>query len=291
MTPWRFEAIGTSWLVSPASGTGPADATELTDEVRHEVRALIDGFDRTWSRFRHDGSIAALRRGEAVDLGDHAPALFALFDELVAVTAGAMNPLVGAGLERLGYDPAYSLAPSGDPVPAPPWTSAKRDGTVLRLAPGTVLDVGAAGKGLLVDLVADLVTSRTGPCVVDAGGDLANRSGRSIRVALEHPDDPELAIGVAQVPDGWSICGSAVNRRAWGDDWHHVLDARTGRPVRGTAATWVVDRTTARADALATAAFLASTADLAARVPDLHCLVLADDGSSAAHDFPAEVFT
>jgi len=28
------------------------------------------------------------------------------------------------------------------------------------------------------------------------------------------------------------LCASAVNRRAWGDGLHHILDARTGRPSR-----------------------------------------------------------
>ena len=52
-----------------------------------------------------------------------------------------------------------------------------------------------------------------------------------------------------------ALCASATNRRAWGDGLHHVLDARTGQPVRTIAATWAVAPTAMRADALATALF------------------------------------
>ena len=52
-----------------------------------------------------------------------------------------------------------------------------------------------------------------------------------------------------------ALCASATNRRAWGDGLHHVLDARTGLPVRTVAATWAVAPTAMHADAIATALF------------------------------------
>ena len=56
-----------------------------------------------------------------------------------------------------------------------------------------------------------------------------------------------------------ALCASAVNRRAWpsaaGTTLHHVLDARTGQPVRTIAATWAVAPDAMTADAVATALF------------------------------------
>jgi ApbE family protein len=54
---------------------------------------------------------------------------------------------------------------------------------------------------------------------------------------------------------GW-FCASAVNRRAWGDGLHHILDARTGTPVRDVLATWVIADNATLADGIATALFL-----------------------------------
>lgn len=244
---WRFEAIGTGWQIDTAAVLGEAD--------RAAVRACVEDFDRRWSRFRADGAVAALRTGAPVDLGADAPALFALYDALHELTDGAVNPLIGAGLETLGYDAEYRLRPVGEPRAAPSWSSARRDGTVLTVPEGTVLDIGAVGKGYLVDLVARVLAERGQPSVIDAGGDILNAGTAPVRVALEHPDDPTMAVGVHELAPGRALCGSAVNRRAWGEGLHHVLDARTGIPITGVQATWAVADRAALADAAATAAF------------------------------------
>jgi thiamine biosynthesis lipoprotein len=96
---------------------------------------------------------------------------------------------------------------------------------------------------------------------VDASGDLLVR-GAPQRIALEHPYDPRRAIGVVTVADE-ALCASAANRRAWGDGLHHVLDARTGRPVRTVVATWAIAGAAMIADAAATALFFDGGAEFA----------------------------
>lgn len=124
----------------------------------------------------------------------------------------------------------------------------------LTLRRPALIDIGAVGKGRLVDLVLAVLRPRvTGWLVVDASGDLAVRGIRQ-RIALEHPFDATRAIGIWSIADA-ALCASAVNRRAWGDGLHHVLDARTGQPVRSYAATWAVAADAMTADAVATALF------------------------------------
>ena len=60
-----------------------------------------------------------------------------------------------------------------------------------------------------------------------------------------------------------ALCASATNRRAWGDGLHHVLDARTGQPVRTVAATWAVAPDAVTADAITTALFFEGGPELA----------------------------
>lgn len=255
---WTFDAIGTSWAIETAA--------ELPPIARDAVSTVVDRFDREWSRFRDDSLVSALAQGRTASVpapGD-ADAMLSLYDELDTATAGAVNPLVGDALARLGYDARLTLAAWGDPEPAPSWrdTLTWRDGDLALTAPATI-DVGALGKGRLVDLVLDTVRAHVdGDVVVDGSGDLAVH-GDAVRVALEHPYDPTLAIGVATVTNG-ALCASAINRRAWGDGLHHVLDARTGVPVRAFAATWALADTAMRADALATALFFDGGPELAA---------------------------
>lgn len=244
---WRFEAIGTVWEIETQH--------PLPLRERQRVTAVIDRFDREWSRFRDDSVVRSLEGGGATDAPPDAAAMFEVYAELSDATGGAVDPLVGSALEALGYDAAYSLR-GGEPEPRTmPWRDiVSWTGGELRLRRPGLLDVGALGKGRLVDLVADEI-HRTAPgaAVVDAGGDI-RVSGATERIGLEHPYDLTRAIGVWEVTDA-ALCASAVNRRAWGDGLHHVLDARTGLPVRTIAATWAVASTAMLADAASTALF------------------------------------
>ncbi|KAF2417334.1 FAD:protein FMN transferase [Microbacterium sp. B35-30] len=250
--PWRFDAIGTTWEI--------VTEHRLPTAVRDEVSSRIDEFDRTWSRFRVDSAVSALGRsgGTIPAPADAVPMLDALA-ALSKATQGAVNPLIGASLDALGYDAGYTLHDQGA-LPAPAdWRQRLTwdEGRLALIEPATI-DVGALGKGRLVDLVLGiLMRTETGDITVDAGGDLAVR-GRPQRIGLEHPFDPRRAIGVWAVTDA-ALCASAVNRRSWpsavGTILHHVLDARTGQPVRTIAATWAVTQDAMIADAVATALF------------------------------------
>jgi FAD:protein FMN transferase len=251
-----FSAIGTRWSIETDE--------PLTEDLAAAVDAVIDDFDRTWSRFRSDSLVTTLAAGGgAVPAPADAAAMLDLYDELDAATAGAVNPLVGESLARLGYDARYSFVAQA-PEAAPRWRDQVRwDGGTLALGEPAQIDVGALGKGRLVDLVLDVVAAEvTGDIVVDAGGDI-NVRGAVQRIGLEHPYAPERVIGVLEIRDQ-ALCASAINRRAWGEGLHHVLDARTGAPVTAFAATWAVAPTAMHADALATALFFDGGPELAA---------------------------
>jgi thiamine biosynthesis lipoprotein len=246
MASWRFDAIGTRWEIESQA--------DLSEGDRAAVAAEIERFDHEWSRFRADSDVTRLGRDGGTLASPDAGAMLDAYRDLSAATDGAVNPLVADSLTALGYDADYSLV-AGEPVRAPAswgdrlsWT----DVAVTASAPSLV-DVGALGKGRLVDLIMGVLAETPGDLVVDAGGDLRVR-GAGIRVGLEHPYDPTKAIGVVSVQDG-ALCASAVNRRAWGNGLHHVLDARTGIPVRTWAATWALAPEAMRADAVATALF------------------------------------
>ncbi|MGP6203522.1 FAD:protein FMN transferase [Microbacterium sp. F2] len=254
---WRLEAIGTQWTID----TGKP----LTEAERAAVLRLIGDFDREWSRFRGDSTVRALASGGSRPLPTDAEAMFAVYADLGEATDGAVNPLVGVSLEALGYDSSYSLRHS-DPISAPSdWRHVVSIGDgEMAVSQPALIDVGAIGKGRLVDLVLEhLEGAGQDSLTIDAGGDI-RCSGVRERIGLEHPYDPTRIIGVVDLTDA-ALCASATNRRAWGDGLHHVLDARTGMPVRAVAATWAVAPMAMMADAAATALFFDGGAQLARR--------------------------
>lgn len=281
---WKFEAIGTEWHIDTA--------VPLSPELRVDITKLIDDFDRTWSRFRADSVVAQMAHQAGTWELEHGDRLLGWYDQLAIATRGAVNPLVGRALSALGYDANYSLTPSESPSGAPLWDSVTRLGPTITTNEPVVLDVGAAGKGLLVDLIVEfIVAAGIDEVTVDASGDVLHRGGAPIRVALEHPADPSRAIGVVDLAPGSALCGSATNRRAWGEGLHHVLDARTGQPTRDVIAVWVVAEGSCMvADGLATAHFFADAESLDGLYRHQVVRVHADGRVTWSADLPGEVF-
>lgn len=285
----RFEAIGAPWEITTPD--------PLPAPVVAAIRARIRRFDAVYSRFRPDSLVSRIARDPGRHpFPDDAAPLFALYRLLHDATGGSVSPLVGHRLEHLGYDRDYSFRISSDPAAVPAWddTAAAWDGRTLTTRQSVLIDVGAAGKGYLVDLVAEVLDAAgLGEYLIDASGDLLHRGRRPVRVALEHPFDPTMAIGVVELHNG-ALCASAPNRRSWGPGLHHIIDARTGLPTAEIAATWALAPTALLADGLATALFFAEGTELAAAV-GLHDAVQtvamrADGTATASPSFSGDLF-
>ncbi|MBM6582226.1 FAD:protein FMN transferase [Microvirga sp. BT689] len=197
----------------------------------------------------------------------------------------------------LGYDQTYSLTPDvagirNHSLARPRWsTDVRREGSSLLTQRPLVIDVGAAGKGYLVDIIADILRDEGFTSfLVDGSGDLLHAGDDALRIGLEHPFNAGLAIGVAHLKDR-ALCASAVNRRAWGDRLHHVIDGRTGMPTDDVVSTCVVADDAATADGLATALFFVPAERLAHAFQFSWVRMLADGHAEASADFDGELFT
>ena len=284
-THFSFDGIGTRWEISTPS--------RLSGELRRGLLTTVEEYDAAWSRFRPDSLIAdAARTPGRIELPAEGAALGELYGTLYRLTGGAMTPLIGGSLERLGYDATYTLRPGGAPLPAPRWEDALDwQGTALTTTVPVVIDVGAAGKGQLADLLSAQL--RDGGCAghfIDASGDLLNPGPDPVAVALEHPYDPTRAIGTVQLGAG-ALCASAANRRAWGDGFHHVLDGTTGAPVRTVVASWAMAGTAMVADALATALFFVDGPRLEQEFDCAWLTVYADGHAEYSADFEGALFS
>jgi thiamine biosynthesis lipoprotein len=108
-------------------------------------------------------------------------------------------------------------------------------------------------------------------------------------VGLEHPDDPTLAIGVANVKNR-SICGSSGSRRKW-DRFHHTINPHTLTSPTEIKAVWTIADTCMLADILSTALFLDPQPDLYKDFNFEYVLLYKDNTAEKSKDFPGELFT
>jgi thiamine biosynthesis lipoprotein len=280
-----FEAIGAPWRITTPS--------ELDAPVVQAIAARIEAFDSVYSRFRADSLVSRIAKKPGTwEFPPDAAPLFAVYRELYNATEGAMSPLVGARLENLGYDRDYTLRPRDEAVEVPVWDDIMHwDGTRLTTTDRVLVDVGAAGKGYLVDLVAAVLEDAgIDEYLVDASGDLLHRGATPVRVGLEHPHDPTQAIGICELSNA-SLCASAPGRRSWGDGLHHILDATTGLPTTTVDATWALAQSGLHADALATALFFAAAPALSASFTFEFVRMFPEGRIEYSRSFPGELFT
>ncbi|MDB5166213.1 MAG: FAD:protein transferase [Candidatus Saccharibacteria bacterium] len=279
----KFEAIGTSWTIEVY------EAYDRLGDLQKSIQQRIAAFDHVYSRFRADSVVAQIAR-EAGNyrLPDDAAPMFNLYQQLYDLTDGAMTPLIGQALSDAGYDASYSLQPM--PIRSvPAWQEVMTyDGATLTAKRPVLLDFGAAGKGYLIDLVAQImVQADVRHYSIDAGGDIVT-VGQTLNVGLEHPDNLNQVIGVAQITQG-SICGSAGNRRRWAT-YHHVIDPHSLTSPKHIKALWVTAPTALVADGLATALYFAP-ADSLRRYFEFEYAIMHEDYSLVSSPgFPAQFF-
>lgn len=245
-----FEAIGTWWRID--------SDVPLNDDVQKALYERIEEFDKTYSRFRSDSLVAQIaKKAGQYTFPRDAQRLFAFYRLLYEVSDGKVTPLIGGLLEAAGYDAAYTLQPEETLPAVVDWKQVMWwNGETLFTHMPVKLDVGAAGKGYLVDILAELCDElEVGQYVIDASGDILHNRDEAERVGLENPLDSTQVIGVADLRRK-SLAASATNRRAWGEGMNHVFNPHTATPVKDVIATWVVADTTIAADGLATALFL-----------------------------------
>jgi thiamine biosynthesis lipoprotein len=285
---WSFSAIGTEWWIGIYERISPPELERL-----HElVAARIDVFDLTYSRFRADSLITRIsKQAGTYEFPPDGEKLFAFYRKLYDATNGLVTPLIGQVLVDAGYDAHYSLKPGVLKEP-PKWDDVLTiRSRVLTAAQPILLDVGAAGKGYLVDLVSELLQGEgVSKFCVDGGGDLrASRLDEPLRIGLENPHNTDQVVGVALVQDG-ALCGSAGSRRTWGE-FHHIINPETLTPVREVQAAWTSAATGLEADGLATALFFASPEHLRHHFHFAYCIIDDDNKLQRSADFRAELFT
>lgn len=244
---YSFEALGTPWRIETNE--------ELSSPMKNAIQNRIDLFDKTYSRFRDDSLVKEVsEKTGTYEFPEDAKKLFAFYKALYDATDRKVTPLIGEMISRAGYDAQYSFTPRPQ-KPLPKWGEVMQwsDSILVTSAP-ILLDVGAIGKGYLVDIIAVILDEAYDEYVIDASGDLRHKGESENKVGLENPFDTTKVIGVVDVQNK-SLCASANNRRTWGNGLHHIFDPDEMAPTQKIIATWVIADEAMIADGLATALF------------------------------------
>lgn len=239
--------------------------------------AFIRATERQLSRFLPDSELSRMnaRPGVPVRVSPLLWRVLVAAVEAAGRTDGRYDPTLLTNLEAAGYDRTFEAVEDGpgSPRPAEPrgetWRNLKldaRSGTVT-LPPGVRVDLGGIAKGWVAQRAADMLAP-LGPCLVDAGGDIAAVGAppgqRGWPIGVADPDDPETDLAVLAVRDR-GVATSGIDYRRWrrgGRVQHHLIDPRSGQPAETDLSTvTVVAPDAAWADACALTAMLMGSRD------------------------------
>jgi len=218
-----FRAMGTDieLLVRPSNG-GASDAFDT-------VEAEFERLEQIMSRFRPDSELSQLNRAGALEVSAELAHVIELALAAREQTAGLFDPCVHDALVAAGYDRTFAEVPvegADTRVETICGGGIAVDGRRVELEDGAKLDLGGIGKGYAAERAADILAA-AGPCLVDAGGDLAVR-GEDV-----WPVGVETSKGVVTLAlERGALATSGSDRRRWtrgGEERHHLIDPRTGR--------------------------------------------------------------
>jgi thiamine biosynthesis lipoprotein len=199
-------------------------ALAAAEEEFHRLEALL-------SRFRAHSELSRLNSNGTLAAG---PDLLRVVELALAAkerTGGRFDTTVHEALVAAGYDRSFELVPAVDAAPA--LRPVRHDAGVrvlngvIRLHRGTRLDLGGIGKGYACDRAAEILAT-AGPCLVNAGGDIATRAG-VWTVSVETATEP-LTL---ELSGGNALATSGRDLRRWrrgGRELHHLIDPATALP-------------------------------------------------------------
>ncbi len=264
-----FLAFGTLVEVTIV-GVEPERAERAIDQVQQE----FDYMHRTWQPWEA-GALA--RMNSLLPTGEWfsaAPSVLPLIEQatkLAEESGNRFDPAIGKLIKLWGFDSGEPAGPPPDKntvaalvTQAPRMSDIQVDGIRVRSTnPAVVLDFGAFAKGYGVDRTIELLRGLgINNAIINAGGDLraiGRHGDRPWRIGIRAPRSQGILASV-EVSGDESVFTSGDYERFFeyqGKRYHHILDPATGYPARGLTSVTVIATEGARADAAATALFVA----------------------------------
>lgn len=265
----QFFALGTLVDITVMAPPEKADAA-----LRDAEQALLE-FERRW-RAWNEGQLAVLNgqltEGQPVILAENIASGIRQARQLERESRGLFNPAIGKLVELWGFHQEERKAePPPSDADIQVWLDAApslndlvaENGKFVSRKPQLWLDMGAFAKGLAVNAAIEVLKKHgITDAIVNAGGDLkvlGTHGERRWRIGVRDPRGPGILAAI-EVSGPVSVFTSGDYERwfEWeGRRYHHLLDPRSGYPAMQTTSLTVLHEDAARADAAATALFVA----------------------------------
>ncbi len=292
----RSEPImGTVVEITVSSGKMPQREAERAVGAAFEAIHRVDDLMSTYKPDSEVSRLNAAAGGDAIAVDPWTSEVLAESLRVYRLAHGAFDISVGSVLSAWGFAPGgEKRVPTDAEIEAamssvgPEKIELDAEENTVRLAPGTRIVLGGIAKGFAADKAVDALKEHgIANALVNAGGDIyclgEKRSGNPWKIGIRHPADQGRLISQLQLQDvAVATSGSYENYfESGGTRYSHIIDPRTGRPVREVPSTTVIAPNCTLADALSTSIFVLGPKEgvrLLDSVPGVEGIVIAGAG-------------
>ncbi len=244
-----FNALGSSCVIQLYT-VGQSRAQNIADLVIKDIHRI----EQRYSRYRKDSILSAInlvaKDGGTITVDQETRALLDYAESCYQQSDGLFD--ITSGVLREAWDFKSQLIPTEQQIqallPRIGWDKVIISESTLSFArPGMQLDFGGIGKEFAVDRAAALCEQqgiRHG--LIDLGGDIKvigpHADGRPWSVGIRHPRKPGQLMARIDVTRG-GVASSGDYERCIilnGKRYSHILNPKTGWPVRGLASITVI---------------------------------------------------
>lgn len=306
----RGEAMGTRYsvkIVLPPAGLDTPAQTAIEKIIAEELHN-VDSLMSTWNT---ESELSRFNQSTSTEPFALSPDNVEVLTEAIAVssiTGGAFDVTVGPLVDAWGFGPEGPRVarPDDGQIARLRESAGMRmlrvdhdTSSVRKLRPEVRCDFSALAAGWVADRIADrLRAQRLSDFLIDMSGELLasghNDARQPWRIAIDRPQEHGRSIERVLSLSDVGIATSGDYRKHHevdGQRVSHIIDPRTGQPVRhGLASVTVLDERAIRADALSTAFMVLGVDDGMELAQRLNIAVLFlvrdDDGDFSEHLTP-----
>ncbi len=248
----------------------------------------IADFERLFSRTLEGSDIWNLNhaQGQPVTVSEETARLLRLALDYADKSDGALDVTIAPASSLWDFKAADPAVPAAEELKRAAahvnWKNLRLEGTTAQLLDKEMaVDLGAVAKGYIADRLADSLRAQgVTNALINLGGNivaLGDKNGKAWQVGIQSPFDEEELAATLEVRDKTVVTSGTYERsfRKNGVLYHHLLDPKTGEPVRNGLASVI-------ADGLSTACFvLGETKGLALieATPGAEALYIREDGT------------
>lgn len=265
------QTMGTTYhiRVVPEENAVSINQTELAEKIE----AVLQSVNQSMSTYIPSSELSKLNADESGNVLSVSTMLGYVLKEAIDVgqiTFGALDVTIGPLVDLWGFGPGNIV------VSAPSETQIKQYEAIvglnklqldekaltLKKPVGMRIDLSAIAKGYGADAIAALfIESGIQNFLIEVGGELVtsgvNANQQPWRIGVEKPTLDHQGVQQAIAVSGKGIATSGDYRNYFEQDgirFSHIIDPRTGYPVKNTiASVTVIAETATKADGLATA--------------------------------------